>query len=175
MRNSLKRGGVAPLFISLFFFPPPWRCRMGAVKVGGKNLKMKICGERGGGFPTLDRRSRAFGVVVGGGMRKGRGGKVEKMTLCGSPPPLYFSFEERKRRTGGERGGERGGVCISWPFGPREDAYWDRNRVGLAPLTTYRDVVVTCYASREARGGTYKTSPMALRTRSAPSPARQVS
>nr|UYR51053.1 hypothetical protein [Morchella crassipes] len=43
-----KGGGVAPLFISWFFFSP-WGCRGGK----GKNLKMKICGERGGDFLNL--------------------------------------------------------------------------------------------------------------------------
>nr|UYR50949.1 hypothetical protein [Morchella crassipes] len=76
---------------------------------------MKICGERGG-FPTLDRRSRAFGVVVGGGMRKGRGGgKLRKWRCVAAPrPPPHGGPPPPPSLMGGDiRGGKN--PLISFP------------------------------------------------------------
>nr|UYR50807.1 hypothetical protein [Morchella crassipes] len=99
-----KGGGVAPLFISLFF-PPPWRWWIGAARA--KNFKMKICGERGGGFPTLDRRSRAFG---GGGVvpppsSQRRGGGMKGFIIY---IDIYIWWNLLRRG-----GPYTGGVCIS--------------------------------------------------------------
>nr|UYR51133.1 hypothetical protein [Morchella crassipes] len=80
-------GGVAPLFISWFFSGvAAWR----HARNGKKNSKWKFV-ERGGGFPTLDRRSRAFGVVVGG-MRKGRGGGESWENDAVWQPPHLWVF-----------------------------------------------------------------------------------
>nr|UYR51126.1 hypothetical protein [Morchella crassipes] len=104
MRNSLKRGG-SPLFSFLdfcFFFSgvAAWRHARNGKKFQNENLWRE-----GGGFPTLDRRSRAFGVVVGGGMRKGRGGESWENDAVWQPP---------HQRTGGRA---HGGRLLRWSGG----------------------------------------------------------